>query len=151
MCLVVPDRSIQHRRYLHLDELFVEDIIWVDEYEGLLDATSQIEGCKVIGVDSEWKPNHVKGSKPNKVMCYESPNRSISMLLCFHFFFSVVIAFMKLCDMIFLSRSLVLCSPVTPFATPAAPFPMKKKMTNFLCLRLLSCKLLLKGWFSSLI
>ncbi|KAK4273405.1 hypothetical protein QN277_021816 [Acacia crassicarpa] len=62
----VPDKSIQHRRYLHLDELFVEDIIWVDEYKGLLDATSHIEGCKVIGVDCEWKPNHVKGSKPNK-------------------------------------------------------------------------------------
>ncbi|XP_054802789.1 uncharacterized protein LOC129306302 isoform X3 [Prosopis cineraria] len=62
----VPDKSIQHRRYLHLDELLVEDIIWVDEYKGLLDATSHIEGCKVIGVDSEWKPNHAKGSKPNK-------------------------------------------------------------------------------------
>ncbi|KAE9589565.1 putative ribonuclease H-like domain-containing protein [Lupinus albus] len=50
-----------------LDELLVKDIIWVDEAESLLDATSHIEGFKVIGLDSEWKPNYVKGSRPNKV------------------------------------------------------------------------------------
>lgn len=72
---------------MHLDELFVEDIIWVDEYKGLLDATSHIEGCKVIGVDCEWKPNHVKGSKPNKVMCNESPD-GIMFLLPFFLFWS---------------------------------------------------------------
>lgn len=53
---------------MRLDELFVEDINWVDEEEGLLDATNHIENCKVIGVDCEWKPNYVKGSKPNKVI-----------------------------------------------------------------------------------
>ncbi|KAF7817961.1 Exonuclease mut-7-like isoform A [Senna tora] len=63
----VPETRIQHGLYLHLNELFVEDIIWVDEIEGLLDATNHIEGCKLIGIDCEWKPNHVKGSKPNKV------------------------------------------------------------------------------------
>ncbi|KAF7805066.1 exonuclease mut-7-like protein isoform X1 [Senna tora] len=63
----LPDKSVQHRQYLHLDELFIEDIIWVDENKGLLDATSHIEGYEVVGVDSEWKPNHVKGSSPNKV------------------------------------------------------------------------------------
>lgn len=46
----------------------VEDIIWVDDVEGLLDATCQIEDAKVIGLDCEWKPNYVKGSKPNKVI-----------------------------------------------------------------------------------
>ncbi|KAK4282732.1 hypothetical protein QN277_014076 [Acacia crassicarpa] len=63
----VPETSLQRGRYLHLDELFIENVIWVDEAEGLLDATSHIEKCKLIGVDCEWKPNYVKGSKPNKV------------------------------------------------------------------------------------
>ncbi|KAK7344264.1 hypothetical protein VNO77_13690 [Canavalia gladiata] len=63
----VPETSNLQGRYLCLDELLVEDIIWVDEVEVLLDATSHIECFKVIGVDCEWKPNYVKGSKPNKV------------------------------------------------------------------------------------
>ncbi|KAL1341448.1 hypothetical protein AAHE18_09G087500 [Arachis hypogaea] len=63
----LPETTIQEGRYLHLDELLVEDIIWVDEVEGLLDATSHIDGFKVVGLDCEWKPNYVKGSKPNKV------------------------------------------------------------------------------------
>lgn len=64
---VVPETNILQGRYLHLDELLAEDIIWVDEVDGLLDATCQIEGVKVVGVDCEWKPNYVKGSQPNKV------------------------------------------------------------------------------------
>ncbi|RDX91573.1 Exonuclease mut-7-like protein [Mucuna pruriens] len=63
----VPETNNLQGRYLHLDELLVENIIWVDEVEGLLDATRHIEGFKVIGLDCEWKPNYVKGSKPNKV------------------------------------------------------------------------------------
>ncbi|XP_027366129.1 exonuclease mut-7 homolog isoform X2 [Abrus precatorius] len=63
----VPETNNLQGRYLHLDELSVEDIIWVDEVEGLLVATSHIEGFKVVGIDCEWKPNYVKGSKPNKV------------------------------------------------------------------------------------
>ncbi|KAI4301716.1 hypothetical protein L6164_034967 [Bauhinia variegata] len=63
----VPETSIQPGRHLCLDEFSVEDIIWVDEVEGLLGATCYIEECKVIGVDCEWKPNYKKGSKPNKV------------------------------------------------------------------------------------
>lgn len=55
----------------------VEDIIWVDEVEGLIDATCHIEGVKVVGVDCEWKPNYVKGSKPNKVNENDLPNRLI--------------------------------------------------------------------------
>ncbi|XP_010259382.1 PREDICTED: uncharacterized protein LOC104598841 [Nelumbo nucifera] len=53
--------------YLHLNELTLEDVIWVDEIDGLLNATSHIEECKVVGIDCEWKPNYEKGSKPNKV------------------------------------------------------------------------------------
>ncbi|KAF4354025.1 hypothetical protein G4B88_011188 [Cannabis sativa] len=63
----VPEASLLHSRYLNLNEFFVEDIIWVDDAEALHNATSHIEGCKVVGIDCEWKPNYVKGSKPNKV------------------------------------------------------------------------------------
>lgn len=55
-------------RFLHLKELVVEDIIWVDEVDGLRNATCIIEGCKVVGIDCEWKPNYEKGSRPNKVL-----------------------------------------------------------------------------------
>ncbi|KAF2324000.1 hypothetical protein GH714_006088 [Hevea brasiliensis] len=56
-----------HGRYLQLNELVVEGFVWVDEVDGLCDATCHIEGCKVVGIDCEWKPNYEKGSKPNKV------------------------------------------------------------------------------------
>ncbi|KAJ7973290.1 Exonuclease mut-7-like protein [Quillaja saponaria] len=63
----VPEIKAQHRHYLRLDEFALKDIIWVDEVDVLNDATSHIEGCKVVGLDCEWEPNYVKGSKPNKV------------------------------------------------------------------------------------
>lgn len=75
LCSVVLETSIPQGRYLHLEELMVEDIIWVDEVEGLLDATNHIVDSKVIGVDCEWKPNYVKGSKPNKVNLNDLCNR----------------------------------------------------------------------------
>lgn len=59
--------GLLENRYLHLNELAIEDIIWVDDVKDLHEATSYIEGCKVVGIDCEWKPNYVKGSKPNKV------------------------------------------------------------------------------------
>ncbi|CAK7340575.1 unnamed protein product [Dovyalis caffra] len=62
-----PEASDLQSRYLHLNELAVEDIVWVDEVDGLCSATNHIEGCKVVGLDCEWKPNYVKDSKPNKV------------------------------------------------------------------------------------
>lgn len=68
LCLAVPETSDLQGRYLQLHELLVENIIWIDQVEGLLDATRHIEGFKVIGLDCEWKPNFVKGSKPNKVI-----------------------------------------------------------------------------------
>ncbi|XP_077218934.1 uncharacterized protein LOC143853094 isoform X2 [Tasmannia lanceolata] len=64
---IVPEASLSPTRYLHLTELFLEDTIWVDNVNALLSATSHIEGCKVVGIDCEWKPNYEKGSKPNKV------------------------------------------------------------------------------------
>lgn len=60
--------SSPNTRYLHLTELVIEDIIWVDKVDVLLNATIHIEGCKVVGIDCEWKPNFEKGSKPNKVI-----------------------------------------------------------------------------------
>lgn len=63
----VPEPSLLHSRYLHLDELVVEGVIWVDEVDALHKATCHLEECKVVGLDCEWKPNYVKGSKPNKV------------------------------------------------------------------------------------
>lgn len=56
--------------YLRLDELGVEDVVWVDEITGLCNASKHIEECKVVGLDCEWKPNYEKGSKPNKVIFF---------------------------------------------------------------------------------
>ncbi|KAJ1385608.1 Ribonuclease H-like superfamily [Sesbania bispinosa] len=81
LCPVVPETSILQGRYLCLDELLVEDIIWVDEVEGLLDATCHIEGVKVVGVDCEWKPNYVKGSKPNKVSIMQIASEKMVFIL----------------------------------------------------------------------
>ena len=52
---------------MNINELAIEGIIWVDEVNGLRNATCYLEGCKVVGIDCEWKPNYEKGSKPNKV------------------------------------------------------------------------------------
>ncbi|GLT37960.1 hypothetical protein SLA2020_122390 [Shorea laevis] len=62
-----PEAAILRSQFLSLNDLAVEDVIWVDEFESLHNVTFQIEGCKVIGLDCEWKPNFVKGSQPNKV------------------------------------------------------------------------------------
>lgn len=62
------EESIPTHRYLELDELSIKDVVWVDEANGLLDATCDIEECIVVGVDCEWKPNYEKGSPPNKVI-----------------------------------------------------------------------------------
>ncbi|KAE8685016.1 Polynucleotidyl transferase isoform 3 [Hibiscus syriacus] len=61
------EASFLRPRFLNLNELVVDGIIWVDELNGLGEATCHIEGSKVVGLDCEWKPNYVKGSKPNKV------------------------------------------------------------------------------------
>ena len=53
--------------FLHLNDLAVEEVVWVDDVNGLREATSFLEGCKLVGLDCEWKPNYMKGSKPNKV------------------------------------------------------------------------------------
>ncbi|XP_073049625.1 uncharacterized protein [Primulina eburnea] len=54
-------------RHLQLHELFIKEVILVDEVHGLRNASCYFEECKVVGVDCEWKPNYEKGSSPNKV------------------------------------------------------------------------------------
>ena len=92
----MPEASLLQNRFLHLNELAVEEIIWVDEVDGLRNATCHIEGCKVLGLDCEWKPNYEKGIKPNKVISlifYFSLSLgfctvsliSIYMLSCYYF------------------------------------------------------------------
>ncbi|XP_047308918.1 uncharacterized protein LOC124912354 [Impatiens glandulifera] len=61
------DASLLRMNYLQFNELVSDDIIWVDKANGLLDATCRIEGCNVVGIDCEWKPNYIKGGTPNKV------------------------------------------------------------------------------------
>ncbi|KAG7588523.1 Ribonuclease H-like superfamily [Arabidopsis suecica] len=55
------------KSFLRLNDLAVEDVIWVDEVNELRKATSFLEGSRVVGIDCEWKPNYIKGSKQNKV------------------------------------------------------------------------------------
>ncbi|EPS66927.1 hypothetical protein M569_07843, partial [Genlisea aurea] len=57
---------LQHR-HLNLRELSIEDVFWVDEVDSLRDAVYYLKGCKVVGVDCEWKPNYEKGKAPSKV------------------------------------------------------------------------------------
>lgn len=60
--------NASNTHYLDCDKLAIKDITWVDDADGLREDTSHIEGCEVIGVDSEWKPALKKGSKPGKVL-----------------------------------------------------------------------------------
>ena len=85
--LAEPDVLPLQSRYLHLHELFIDDIIWVDDTDSLQKATSYIEGCKVVGVDCEWKPNYVKGSKANKVPCQHHTYLVIFLFIFFFCFF----------------------------------------------------------------
>lgn len=63
----VPEKVFCVSDYLDLKKLDVEEIVWVDEINGLLNATSDIEACKIIGMDCEWRPNFEKNTKSSKV------------------------------------------------------------------------------------
>lgn len=67
ICCSEAEVGFVDKSFLHLKDLAVEEVVWVDEVNGLREATSFLEECKVIGLDCEWKPNYMKGSKPNKV------------------------------------------------------------------------------------
>ncbi|KAL0454734.1 UNVERIFIED_CONTAM: hypothetical protein Slati_0812600 [Sesamum latifolium] len=62
-----PEPNLLHNRYLNLQQLFIEDVFWVDEVDSLRDAICYLEECKVVGIDCEWKPNYEKGGKSSKV------------------------------------------------------------------------------------
>ncbi|XP_057494326.1 uncharacterized protein LOC130779633 isoform X2 [Actinidia eriantha] len=76
-----PVTNLLHSRYLQLNELVLEDVIWVDEVNGLRKATCHIEECKMVGIDSEWKPNYEKGSKPNKVSIMQIASEKVVFIL----------------------------------------------------------------------
>ncbi|XP_057252409.1 uncharacterized protein LOC125499636 [Beta vulgaris subsp. vulgaris] len=78
-----PEVHPVQSRYLDLHELFIDDIIWVDEAVSLQKATSYIKGCKVDGVDCEWKPNYVKGSRANKVSIMQIASEKVAFPHCF--------------------------------------------------------------------
>lgn len=61
------ERAYGQNHYLNLNQLIAGDILWVDNADALHHAVCHIEECKVVGIDCEWKPNHIKGKKPNKV------------------------------------------------------------------------------------
>ncbi|KAK9692056.1 hypothetical protein RND81_09G238300 [Saponaria officinalis] len=67
-------------RFLNLHELLIDDIFWVDVADSLQAATSYIEGCKVVGLDCEWKPNYIKGSKPNKVSIMQIASEKVAFV-----------------------------------------------------------------------
>lgn len=62
----LPKTTPVKSNFLSLGDLSVEEIVFVDEANGLLEATCNIEDSKVVGIDCEWKPNYIKGQK-NKV------------------------------------------------------------------------------------
>jgi len=81
MCKAVPEKVFCVSDYLDLKKLDVEEIVWVDEINGLLNATSNIEACKIIGMDCEWRPNFEKNTKPSKVS-----NTLLCTSICFNVF-----------------------------------------------------------------
>ncbi|KAK8458000.1 hypothetical protein SEVIR_3G282600v4 [Setaria viridis] len=78
--LEVPEKVFCGSDYLDLKKLDVEEIVWVDETNGLLNATSCIEGFKIIGMDCEWRPNFEKNSKPSKVSIIQIASDKIAFI-----------------------------------------------------------------------
>ncbi|VFQ59584.1 unnamed protein product [Cuscuta campestris] len=103
-----PEACPIQSHYLNLHELLIDDLTWVDDVEGLQKATSYIEGCKVVGVDCEWKPNYVKGSKPNKVSIMQIASEKAAFILDLIKLYDDAPEIMDSCLMrIFHSRSLL--------------------------------------------
>lgn len=67
-CCAELQANLPKTQFFDLNELALDGIKWVDDVNGLRNATSHIEGCKVIGIDCEWKPVYEKGKKA-KVHC----------------------------------------------------------------------------------
>lgn len=83
--------------------------MWVDNADALHHAICHIEECKVVGIDCEWKPNYIKGKKPNKViidklyvLCKRLSPPLLSYILVsapivFYYYFFNLIRTLKLC------------------------------------------------------
>uniref|UniRef100_A0A7N0UH69 3'-5' exonuclease domain-containing protein n=1 Tax=Kalanchoe fedtschenkoi TaxID=63787 RepID=A0A7N0UH69_KALFE len=50
-----PVTISQSREHICLADFEVYETVWVDSVDGLHDATCQLEACKIVAVDSEWK------------------------------------------------------------------------------------------------
>ncbi|RLN29260.1 hypothetical protein C2845_PM05G22560 [Panicum miliaceum] len=77
---LVPEKVFCGSDYLDLKKLDVQEIVWVDEINGLLNATSCIEACKIVGMDCEWRPNFEKYSKPSKVSIIQIASDKIAFI-----------------------------------------------------------------------
>ncbi|AQK93255.1 uncharacterized protein LOC100382828 [Zea mays] len=77
---LVPEKVFCVSDYLDLKKLDVEEIVWVDEINGLLNATSDIEACKIIGMDCEWRPNFEKNTKSSKVSIIQIASDKIAFI-----------------------------------------------------------------------
>ncbi|GAA0171691.1 hypothetical protein LIER_25666 [Lithospermum erythrorhizon] len=59
----LPETNPIKSNFLHPRDFSVEEIVFVDETNGLHEATCNIENSKIIGFDCEWKANYIKGQK----------------------------------------------------------------------------------------
>ncbi|CAK9328432.1 unnamed protein product [Citrullus colocynthis] len=66
--------------YLNLKQLIARDILWVDNADALHHAICHIDECKVVGIDCEWKPNYIKGKKPNKVSIMQIASEKMAFI-----------------------------------------------------------------------
>ncbi|KAL3688911.1 hypothetical protein R1sor_015220 [Riccia sorocarpa] len=66
-CSVIKDPSLKEQ-YIKLSDVMPTDkVCWVDSIESLASAKEHFRNADIVGLDSEWKANHVKGTQENKV------------------------------------------------------------------------------------
>ncbi|WOH09564.1 hypothetical protein DCAR_0729021 [Daucus carota subsp. sativus] len=74
------EASPRDARFLYLDEEELEGIKWVDDARDLHDAIGHIEGCEVVGLDSESKPIYKKGMKQKVCILQISAEKMVYIL-----------------------------------------------------------------------
>ncbi|KAL2631028.1 hypothetical protein R1flu_015714 [Riccia fluitans] len=66
-CSVIINSSVNND-YIKLSDVMPTDkVCWVDSIESLASAKEHFRFADMVGLDSEWKANHIKGSQENKV------------------------------------------------------------------------------------
>ncbi|OAE19256.1 hypothetical protein AXG93_3507s1280 [Marchantia polymorpha subsp. ruderalis] len=66
-CNVIADPAVSVQ-YVKLSDVMPSDkVFWVDSAESMAFAKEHFRHATIVGLDSEWKANHVKGSQENKV------------------------------------------------------------------------------------